>query len=297
MQQRKSLVPFAAALALLLMGAAVFCYPIASSYLAQKGQARVVQTYEQAVDGEDSAQLARQWAMAEEYNENLAGDPVHDPFIPGSGYALPDNYLDVLNVDGVMGSITIPKIEVDLPIYHGTDEETLQKGVGHIESTSLPIGGTYRHAVLTGHRGLPSAELFTRLDELEIGDEFYIHVLDATLAYQVDQITTVEPYQLEELVAVEGRDYVTLVTCTPYGVNTHRLLVRGTRVPYVPGQEQDAFVQTVRLLGGETTTRYFIVGILFGLMLLDAAALAVLVRRQLRRRRRGKRPPRGSRHA
>lgn len=266
--QLRSIAPIAAALTLFLGGAAVFCYPAISNYLNQKNQTRVVQHYEQTVTAQDDALLAEEWAKAEEYNENLAGDPVHDPFVPGSGYALPDNYLDVLNIDGVMGRITIPKIGVDLPIYHGTDAETLEKGVGHIESTSLPIGGEYRHAVLTGHRGLPSAELFTRLDELEPGDQFYLHVLDATLAYQVDQILTVEPQELENLVAEPGQDYVTLVTCTPYGINTHRMLVRGTRVPYVPEAEQSTQAAAAHLLGGETTTRYFLIGILFGIGLL-----------------------------
>lgn len=266
--QLRSIAPIAAALTLFLGGAAVFCYPAISNYLNQKNQTRVVQHYEQTVTAQDDALLAEEWAKAEEYNENLAGDPVHDPFVPGSGYALPDNYLDVLNIDGVMGRITIPKIGVDLPIYHGTDAETLEKGVGHIESTSLPIGGEYRHAVLTGHRGLPSSELFTRLDELEPGDQFYLHVLDATLAYQVDQILTVEPQELENLVAEPGQDYVTLVTCTPYGINTHRMLVRGTRVPYVPEAEQSTQATAAHLLGGETTTRYFLIGILFGIGLL-----------------------------
>lgn len=266
--QLRSIAPIAAALTLFLGGAAVFCYPAISNYLNQKNQTRVVQHYEQTVAAQDDALLAEEWAKAEEYNENLAGDPVHDPFVPGSGYALPDNYLDVLNIDGVMGRITIPKIGVDLPIYHGTDAETLEKGVGHIESTSLPIGGEYRHAVLTGHRGLPSAELFTRLDELEPGDQFYLHVLDATLAYQVDQILTVEPQELETLVAEPGQDYVTLVTCTPYGINTHRMLVRGARIPYVPEAEQSTQATAAHLLGGETTTRYFLIGILFGIGLL-----------------------------
>ncbi|MBM6900012.1 class C sortase [Gemmiger formicilis] len=266
--QLRSIAPVAAALALFVGGAAVFCYPAISNYLNQKNQSRVVQTYEETVAAQDDALLAEEWAKAEEYNENLAGDPVHDPFVPGSGYALPDNYLDVLNIDGVMGRITIPKIGVDLPIYHGTDAETLEKGVGHIESTSLPIGGEYRHAVLTGHRGLPSAELFTRLDELEPGDQFYLHVLDATLAYQVDQTLTVEPQELETLVAEPGQDYVTLVTCTPYGINTHRMLVRGTRIPYVPEAEQSTQATAAHLLGGETTTRYFLIGILFGIGLL-----------------------------
>lgn len=285
----RSIAPFAAALLLFVGGAAVFCYPAVSSMLAERNQARVVQTYEQTVQAESEADLAAQWALAEEYNENLAGDPVHDPFVPGSGYALPDNYLEVLNLDGVMGRLTIPKIDLDLPIYHGTDEATLQKGVGHIESTSLPIGGEYRHAVLTGHRGLPSAELFTRLDELDIGDEFTIHVLDKTLAYQVDRILTVEPDELESLVAEPGRDYVTLVTCTPYGVNTHRLLVRGSRVPYTPGQEQAA-APSAALPGGRTTARYFALGVAAGLLALAAALLLVWGVRRIRALRRAEGP-------
>ncbi|WP_300280132.1 class C sortase [uncultured Subdoligranulum sp.] len=288
--QLRSIAPVAAALALFVGGAAVFCYPAISNYLNQKNQSRVVQTYEETVAAQDDALLAEEWAKAEEYNENLAGDPVHDPFVPGSGYALPDNYLDVLNIDGVMGRITIPKIGVDLPVYHGTEAETLEKGVGHMESTSLPIGGEYRHAVLTGHRGLPSAELFTRLDELEPGDQFYLHVLDATLAYQVDQILTVEPQELETLVAEPGQDYVTLVTCTPYGVNTHRLLVRGTRVPYVPEAEQSAQTSTVHLLGGETTTRYFLIGSLFGIGLLYLIIAVLLGYRLLRGTTKGGHP-------
>ena len=288
--QLRSIAPVAAALALFVGGAAVFCYPAISNYLNQKNQSRVVQTYEETVAAQDDALLAEEWAKAEEYNENLAGDPVHDPFVPGSGYALPDNYLDVLNIDGVMGRITIPKIGVDLPVYHGTEAETLEKGVGHMESTSLPIGGEYRHAVLTGHRGLPSAELFTRLDELEPGDQFYLHILDATLAYQVDQILTVEPQELETLVAEPGQDYVTLVTCTPYGVNTHRLLVRGTRVPYVPEAEQSAQTSTVHLLGGETTTRYFLIGSLFGIGLLYLIIAVLLGYRLLRGTTKGGHP-------
>lgn len=299
--QSRSKVPVAAALLLFVAGAAVFCYPAVSSWLADKNQAQVVQTYEQTISAEDQASLDEQWALAEEYNETLAGDPVHDPFVPGSGYALPDNYLQVLNTDGIMGRLTIPKIGVDLPIYHGSSEESLQKGVGHIESTSLPIGGEYRHAVLTGHRGLPNAELFTRLDELTEGDTFYIHVLDRTLAYQVDQITTVEPDELENLRAEPGQDYVTLVTCTPYGVNTHRLLVRGTRVPYTPGEEETAAdaAPTVSVLGGRTNTRYFFLGAFFGLVaLLELLLVGWAVRRirQLLRQEADLRKRRQARH-
>lgn len=244
--KRGSLVIVLIAVMIFLVGAAVFLYPAVSNWLAKIHQSDVIQEYDDAVANENPEDYAQEWRLAQEYNENLAGDPVHDPFIPGSGYALPENYMECLNLDGsgVMGYIEIPQIDVRLPIYHGTSEEVLEKGVGHVESTALPIGGDFTHAVLTGHRGLPSAKLFTDLDQLEIGDQFYIHVLDQILAYEVDEINTVLPDELQELRAIEGRDLVTLVTCTPYGVNTHRLLVRGTRVPYVP-KEADAYRQSV----------------------------------------------------
>ncbi|MEI3219633.1 MAG: class C sortase [Lachnoclostridium sp.] len=268
---------------LFMAGACIFFYPTVSNYIAEKNQASVIQEYQETVQKDDIENVEAEWAKAEEYNENLAGDPVHDPFVPGSGYALPENYLDVLNVNGIMGYIEIPKISVYLPIYHGTSEEVLEKGVGHIESTSLPIGGQYRHSVLTGHRGLPSAELFTNLDKLKEGDYFYIHVLDQTLAYKVDQIKTVQPRDLEDLVAVPGEDYITLVTCTPYAVNTHRLLVRGSRTDYVPPEETT---------GGETANLQFVginihfyyIGIGIGLVLLIAAIVIMKKKKWFRKR-------------
>ncbi len=279
-REKKRPAPLAAGL-LFLLGAAVFFYPTASNYLAEKNQAQVIQTYEDVLGEADEARIAAEWEKAEEYNENLAGDPVHDPFVPGSGYALPENYLDVLNLGGVMAYIEIPKISVYLPIYHGTSEEVLEKGVGHIESTSLPIGGTYRHAVLTGHRGLPSAELFTNLDKLKKGDYFYIHVLDQILAYQVDQIKTVEPKELEDLVTVKGKDYVTLVTCTPYAVNTHRLLVRGVRTDYIPPEETGS-AANLQLLG--LNIHLYYKGILIGLALLAAGYLLIaLYKKKIKR--------------
>lgn len=222
-------------------GAGIFLYPAISNAIAEYEEKTIIHTYEATIDETSQEEIANAWALAEEYNENLNGDPVHDPFVLGSGYVLPDNYEEVLNVngDGVMGYIDIPEIDVYLPIYHGTSEEVLAKGAGHIEASSLPIGGKFRHSVISAHRGLPSAELFTILDELKVGDQFYIHVLDETLAYQVDQISVIEPDDLSKLSATASADYVTLLTCTPYGVNTHRLLVRGTRVPYVPEEAEE----------------------------------------------------------
>ena len=250
----------------------------------------MIQEYEEKLAAEDEGFYEAEWQKAREYNDNLAGDPVRDPFVPGTGYALPDNYLDCLNIGGVMGYIAIPKIRVRLPIYHGTSEEVLQKGVGHIESTALPIGGDFTHAILTGHRGLPSAKLFTDLDQLKVGDRFYIYVLDEVLAYEVDEIHTVLPDELQNLQTVKGRDLLTLITCTPYAVNTHRLLVRGFRVPYVP-EEAEEYRQTaglVSVLGIDVRRQYL--GAAAGAILL---IVIVTVVRLVRRRRRKQ----GGRHA
>jgi sortase A len=154
---------------------------------------------------------------------------------PDHAAALPD-YPEILNVDsnGMMGYLSIPKIAVSLPVYHGVEEAVLQVAVGHLQNTSLPIGGDSTHSVLSGHRGLPSASLFTDLDRVEAGDRFFLKSLDQTLAYEVDQILTVEPQEVSSLTITPGQDYVTLVTCTPYGINSHRLLIRGHRVPFVP---------------------------------------------------------------
>lgn len=226
---------FLAPLLVFAVGAGIFLYPAFSNFMAEKNHKEIISDYENKVENQSDEERKGEWEKAEQYNENLAGDPVHDPFIMGSGYVLPDNYEQVLNIngDGVMGYLEIPKIDAYLPIYHGTSDEVLQKGVGHLEATALPIGGTYRHPVLSAHRGLPSSELFSRLDEMEVGDTFFLHILNETLAYEVDQIEVILPEALSLLAPVEGRDLVTLLTCTPYAVNTHRLLVRGSRTDYV----------------------------------------------------------------
>lgn len=232
--QKINPVLFLASLLIFAVGVGIFIYPAVSNMLAERQQNNTIRVYEAGVSALDEEKINEQKELAHTYNANLVGDDLHDPFIQGSGYIIPDNYDEVLNTDedGVMGYIEIPKIDVSLPIYHGTDEEVLQKGAGHLEASSLPVGGVNTHSVISAHRGLPSAKLFTDLDELEIGDVFYIHVLDETLAYQVDQINTVEPDELDLLRVVDGQDLVTLFTCTPYAVNSHRLLVRGTRIPY-----------------------------------------------------------------
>lgn len=252
------------AIVLLLIGLSVFSYPSISNYIAEKNQTEVIQSYKESITLKED--LTNEWEKAKIYNENLAGDPVHDPFIPGSGYAIPNNYFDVLDIDGIMAYIEIPKISVNLPIYHGTSEEVLAKGVGHIESTSVPIGGKSTHCILTGHRGLPSAELFTRLEELKIGDYFYINVLDEVLTYKVDQILTVLPNQLDSLQIVKDKDLVTLITCTPYGINTHRLLVRAERTDYIPKDEVIKKSKTSK--EKQVSINYTSIGIIIGIGLL-----------------------------
>lgn len=233
-RKKKNPWVFLAPLLIFAVGAGIFIYPAASNFLAERNQQHIIHAYQKTVEETSRDVLDNAWAEAITYNENLAGDPVHDPFVMGSGYVLPENYEEVLNIDGdgVMGYIEIPKIGVLLPIYHGTDEDVLAKGAGHLDVTALPIGGEGLHSVISAHRGLPSAQLFTRLDELEIGDVFYVHVLDAVLAYEVDQTEVILPEELGLLEPEDGRDLMTLLTCTPYAVNTHRLLVRGERVPY-----------------------------------------------------------------
>ncbi|WP_417088205.1 class C sortase [Eubacterium maltosivorans] len=223
---------------MLIIGACFIGYPIFANLLSTRQHGEVIQDYQITVEQMNASIMAEEKEKALAYNQGLNGMVAHDPFIEGSGYVLPENYLDCLNVDGIMGTLVIDKINVNLPIYHGTRDEVLRKGVGHIKETALPIGGKGSHAVLTSHSGLNDAKLFTELEQLVKGDTFEIHVLDEILTYQVDQIKVVEPNQTDELKAVPGKDYVTLLTCTPIGVNSHRLLVRGERIFQEPQAEE-----------------------------------------------------------
>ncbi|MBO1702903.1 class C sortase [Eubacterium callanderi] len=221
-----------------IIGACFLAYPIIANLLSNRQHGEVIQDYQITVEQMNASVMAEEKEKALAYNQGLNGMVAHDPFIEGSGYVLPENYLDCLNVDGIMGTLVIDKIKINLPIYHGTRDEVLRQGVGHIKETALPIGGEGSHAVLTSHSGLNEAKLFTELDQLTEGDTFEIHVLDEILTYKVDQIKVVEPNQTDELKAVPGKDYVTLLTCTPIGVNSHRLLVRGERIFPEPQAEE-----------------------------------------------------------
>lgn len=216
----------------LIIAFSVLLYPTISNYLYEKNSSRVISLYDEEVVSQQQATVDEALEMARMYNRELLENiELLDPFSPIK-QEVDQRYENTLNVtgSGMMGSVIIPKINLELPIYHGTEEKVLQIGVGHFKGTSFPVGGESTHAVLTGHRGLPSKTLFTDLDKMELGDVFYVKVLGKTLAYEVDQILTVLPEETKELSIVSGQDYVTLVTCTPYAVNTHRLLVRGHAV-------------------------------------------------------------------
>ena len=215
------------------MGIAVMLYPKVGKIWNVGRQSRVVDGYERSVEKLDARKEEKIIAQTRAYNVMLLEQ--NNP-VPNDKNA--DSYGALLNMtsDGVMGYLEIPCISVNLPIYHGTDAEILERGVGHLAASSIPVGGKSTHSVLTGHTGLSSAKLFTDLTEMKKEDLFFIHVLDRTLAYKVDQISVVRPEDTRKLQIVKGKDYVTLVTCTPYGVNDHRLLVRGVRTKYVKKQ-------------------------------------------------------------
>jgi len=228
----------------LLIGIGILLYPAVSNYFEEKNGSEVARTFTQKVESLDKKTRDALWEEAEKYNQNLIGQPVHDPFIESSGMAMPKEYWKALDIEGIMGYIEIPKISLKLPIYHGTREDALKKGVGHLEGSTLPIGGSSRHCVLTGHSGLMGARLFTDLTELKVGDLFYIEVLGEVLAYRVDQVKVIEPNDTSDLGRFTNNDYCTLITCTPYGVNSHRLLVRGERVEYCEATKE-AIVPTI----------------------------------------------------
>ena len=212
-------------------------YPLISEAVNAKYHSDIETAYTAAIEETDKAVLTAQREAAEQYNAMLSGAAT---ITKGGASAPPLPYAEQLTVGGVICYIDIPKINVYLPVQHGTGAETLEKSVGHVVGTSLPVGGSSTHAVLSAHSGMASSKLFSDIDQLTEGDTFYIHVLGDTLAYKVDAIHTVLPTDTSLLQIEDGKDYVTLVTCTPFGVNTHRLLVRGQRVPYVPAQEAPA---------------------------------------------------------
>lgn len=269
-------------LLLLLIGVGVLAYPTVSNLVNQQHGSYAIQELQAELLTVEDEKIAEQRRLAEEYNAKLLGAVPADAF-SSEKTDLTEEYESILNFSGgMMGYLQIPKINVNLPIYHGTGEEVLAKGVGHMPESAFPIGGEGNHAVLTGHTGLPSAELFTDLTEMAEGDMFYISILNDTLAYEVDQIKVVLPSEGQDLTAVPGKDYCTLVTCTPYGVNSHRLLVRGKRAE-LPQQEaqqqlQQELEQQAGLPMAIITAAILLLAVLMGVLFL------LLIRRRKGRR-------------
>lgn len=224
---------------LFISGLGLLLYPFISNLINQRNASKVINDYEENIKNMDKEEIDMIKEAAKKYNEQLNQAISADSQAEDNAVS----YKDINGENQVIGYIVIPKIDVNLPIYSGTSESVLKKGVGHMQQTSYPLGGKSTHCVLTGHRGLPSATLFTDLDKIDIGDEFYLHVMDEVLAYRVDKISVVEPDESEFLDIIEGEDYCTLVTCTPYAINTHRLLVRGVRTEYKEGLESETHSQ------------------------------------------------------
>lgn len=233
-------------------------YPLVGELLNEKYHSDVETAYTAAIEDADKTELTAQRQAAEQYNAMLSGTTITE----GGASAPPLAYAQQLTVGGVMAYVDIPKINVYLPVQHGTDVDTLEKSVGHVVGTSLPVGGSSTHAVLSAHSGMASSKLFSDIDQLEKGDTFYIHVLGEVLAYEVDNINTVLPTDTSLLQIEEGKEFVTLVTCTPFGVNTHRLLVRGHRIPYTPEQATAAAAEKP---AASSWMRHYLIGLGIGL--------------------------------
>ena len=219
-----------------ILGLGIFSFPIISNLIYKNAAKRVVQNFDEEVNKIEDTEISKKLNLAYSYNEYLFGanniSSLEDPYTQEELSAGVEEYAKMLKVNEQIGSIIIPKISINDPIYAGTSEVVLQNGIGHLEGTSLPVGGKNTHTVLTGHRGLPTAKFFTELDKLVVGDKFYIKNIGGTIAYEVDQIKVVEPTDFNDLVITPNEDYCTLLTCTPYMINSHRLLVRGHRIEY-----------------------------------------------------------------
>ena len=267
-------------LVLVLVGVAVLLYPVMATQHNNDEQQRLAKMYTATVNSAGPDTVAKERASAETYNNNLESAPILDPWLESQRPDTPQYqaYLHEMDIDPVMARIVIPSIHVSLPIYHGTDSRTLTEGVGHLFGTSLPIGGPSTHSVLTGHTGLSTATMFDNLNQLKKGDVFYVSSLGQTLKYEVNDITVVKPEETDSLRKVPGRDLVTLITCTPYGVNTHRLLVTGERVPM---DEETVAAESAQVKG--TVLRPWMIAILIAVAIILLVSAIVWARSRKRR--------------
>lgn len=265
---KRKILTIGCAILVFVLALLITLYPLISNYYNERHQSEIHTQYMEVIKQVDNSDLIRAKELADEYNAAiLPGTQLSEAFSQEALLWASEDYEHQLNLagDGIMGYVEIPLIQVNLPIYHGTDSDTLDVGIGHLLGTSLPVGGTSTHSVLTAHSGMANQKMFSDLDKLKLGDVFYLQILDETLAYQVDQINTVLPYDTTYLGITEGEDYCTLVTCTPFGVNTHRLLVRGTRIPY---EEAEVIVEEqlqVEEPPKSTWEEQYIKGIVFGI--------------------------------
>ena len=275
-----------------LIGFAVLVYPTVSNQWNTYRQSKLITNYQEVVSEMKEEDFSQEWEKARNFNDTIEYNALYSDVFGTSDKDIKETeYWTILNVagDGLMGYLSIPKINVKLGIYHGSEESVLQTGIGHINGTKLPIGGESTHCVLSGHRGLPSAKIFTDLDQMQKGDVFYVHILDETFAYQVDQILDMVDKNDadtlgEALAVVDGEDYVTLFTCTPYGVNSHRLLVRGTRIPY-SGEEVETVTAPEAVV--QSIQNYYMIYLILGMALtvLVIVIMKVMINRKNKRQK------------
>lgn len=262
-----------------LLALGLILYPVISNHFNTKYASQIQTSYEAIIEEVDNSDLLAEKEKANTYNESITpGAAVEDSYSQEALLTATHDYEGLLNIagDGIMGYVKIPKIGVQLPIYHGTDNDSLERGIGHLLGSSLPVGGNSTHTILTAHSGMASQKMFSDLPQLEIGDVFYLRILGETLAYQVDQINTVLPHDTTFLGIEHGEDLATLVTCTPFGINTHRLLVRGERISY---EEAETIVETTQEEVAESTwEQHYLKGVSIGLLcVLIILVIAVVI--------------------
>lgn len=283
--KRRQILSILAAGIIFLLALGLMLYPIISTRVNARYASEIQVTYEGVVASADNSDLLAAREAAARYNESITpGTTMTDAYSQEALLAASQNYEELLNIagDGIMAYVQIPKINVQLPVYHGTNNASLDRGIGHLLGSSLPVGGESTHSILTAHSGMASQKMFSDLPQLEVGDVFYLKVLGETLAYQVDQINTVLPHDTTYLGIEQGEDICTLVTCTPFGVNTHRLLVRGSRIPY---EEAEVIVETTQEAATESTwEQHYLKGILIGFGVVLAAGIIGVVVWFVRRR-------------
>ena len=292
MKRRYLQIILAAVLFLLALGLTL--YPVVSNYYNQRHRSQIQTAYREVLEQTDTAELERLREQAAAYNAAITPGAAEKTYTQESIIAASEDYVNQLNLGGtgIMGYVVIPKIDVDLPIYHGTGSDSLDRGTGHLLGSSLPVGGDSTHTIITGHSGMASQKMFTDLEQLQEGDVFFLHVLDETLAYEVKAVYTVLPHDTTYLGIVPGQDLCTLVTCTPTGVNTHRLLVQGSRIPYEPVQEvEDAVLSPEQKVVSRWEDQYWL-GIRLGLVAMVCMVLLLNVLLYLRK----KKPQKGGRY-